>query len=125
LLGTVVAFLAGLVLFPLLLPWLPTTDFSTKGFILGGTVALPFALSISWHNPEAAWWWQGGWALACLLAMPSVTAYLALNFTGATPFTSKSGVRREILAYVPIMAYTFGTGIVLITALSLIRVLGG
>jgi len=42
--GPVVAILAGVVLFPILLPWIPTRNFSTKGFILGGLVALPFAL---------------------------------------------------------------------------------
>ncbi|MGD2143248.1 MAG: mercury methylation corrinoid protein HgcA, partial [Anaerolineae bacterium] len=36
------AVLAGVILFPILLPWLPTHDFSSKGFILGGGVAFPF-----------------------------------------------------------------------------------
>ncbi len=43
-LAAVAAVLAGTVLFPILLPFIPTHDFSTKGFILGGVVALPFAL---------------------------------------------------------------------------------
>ncbi|MBI2288286.1 MAG: carbon monoxide dehydrogenase, partial [Chloroflexi bacterium] len=38
--GVVSAILAGVILFPVLLPWLPTRDFSTKGFILGAVVAL-------------------------------------------------------------------------------------
>jgi len=59
------------------------------------------------------------------LAMPAVTAYLALNFTGSTPFTSKTGVKREIFAYTPIMAVMFGIGIVLAIAFTLIRGWGG
>ena len=118
--GAVVAILAGVVLFPILLPWLPTRDFSSKGFILGGLVALPFALAIFLGNPGATWWRQVGGALTYLLALPPATAYLALNFTGSTTFTSRSGVRREIFTYVPIMAWMFGTGIVLIIVLSLI-----
>jgi uncharacterized membrane protein len=118
--GAVVAILAGVVLFPILLPWLPTRDFSSKGFILGGLVALPFALVIFLGNPGATWWRQVGGALTYLLALPPVTAYLALNFTGSTTFTSRSGVRREIFTYVPIMAWMLGTGIVLIIVLSLI-----
>jgi hypothetical protein len=114
------AILAGVVLFPILLPWLPTRDFSSKGFILGGLVALPFALAIFLANPDATWWRQVGGALTYLLPLPSVTAYLALNFTGSTTFTSRSGVRREIFTYVPIMAWMFGIGIVLTIALSLV-----
>lgn len=123
--AAVAAILAGVVLFPILLPWLPTPDFSVKGFILGGAVALPFVLTILMRNPEAAWWLRVGEGLIFPLAMPPVTAYLALNFTGSTPFTSKTGVRREIFAYTPIMAILFGIGIALATALILIRGWGG
>jgi hypothetical protein len=111
--AVVAAILAGTVLFPILLPWLPTREFSTKGFILGGAVALPFALAVCLRDPGAAWWLRVGGALTVLLPLPPVTAYLALNFTGSTTFTSRSGVRREIFTYVPIMAWVFGIGIVL------------
>jgi hypothetical protein len=104
---------AGVVLFPILLPWLPTPNLSTKGFILGGLVALPFALAVFFKHTGWAWWLQVGYALEFLLAMPAVTAYLALNFTGSTTFTSRSGVRREMFTYIPAMAWTFGAGILL------------
>lgn len=123
--AAVVAILAGVVLFPILLPWIPTPNFSTKGFILGAVVVLPFVLAKLLGNPDAALWQRAGWALTSLLALPPVTAFLALNFTGSTPFTSKSGVKREIFAYIPIMAWMFGGGVVLIVALTLTRVLGG
>jgi hypothetical protein len=123
--GAVAAILAGVVAFPILLPWLPTRDFSSKGFILGGAVALPCALAVFLGNPQAALWRQIGGVLSYLLALPPVTAYLALNFTGSTTFTSRSGVKREIFTYVPIMAWMFGAGIVLAIALPLIRLLGG
>jgi len=123
--GAVAAILAGVVLFPILLPWLPTHDFSSKGFILGGAVALPFALSTFWRNPDATWWLRAGGALTYLLPLPPVTAFLALNFTGSTTFTSRSGVRREIFTYVPAMAWMFGIGIVLTIVLVLARVWGG
>ena len=123
--AAVAAILAGVILFPILLPWLPTPEFSVKGFILGGMVALPFVLTILMGNPAVAWWLRVGEGLIFPLAMPPVTAYLALNFTGSTPFTSKTGVRREIFAYTPIMAILFGIGIALATALILIRGWGG
>jgi hypothetical protein len=119
-LAVLIAILAGVVLFPILLPWLPTQDFSSKGFILGGVVALPFALTTFLLNLDIVWWLRAGGALTFLLLLPPITAYLALNFTGSTTFTSRSGVRCEIFTYVPIMAWMFGIGIVLTIVLALI-----
>ncbi len=119
----IAAILAGVVLFPLLLPWLPTHNFSTKGWILGVITALPFALQALFHGPELTWI-NGGWALAALLVMPALTAFLALNFTGATTFTSRTGVRREIFRYIPAMAWSFGVGLVLMVGLSILK-MGG
>jgi hypothetical protein len=112
-LAAVACILAGSALFPLLLPWIPTHNFSTKGFILGGLVALPFAVSVFFRHSDWSWWRQALQALEFLLAMPAVTAFLALNFTGSTTFTSRSGVQREIFAYIPAMAWTFGSGLLL------------
>ena len=123
--AAVAAILAGAVLFPIMLPWLPTSDFSVKGFVLGGLVAVPFDVRVLLGGADAALWSRAVWALIFLLAMPPVTAYLALNFTGSTPFTSKSGVRREIFAYTRVMAVAFGTGIVLAIVVILIRGMGG
>ena len=121
----IAATLAGVLLFPVLLPWLPTHDFSSKGLILGGVVALPFALAVLLRNPSAAWWARAAWAVAYLLCLPPVTAYLALMFTGATTFTSRTGVRREIFRYIPVMAWLFGPGILLTIALALLPAFGG
>jgi hypothetical protein len=123
--AAVAAILAGAVLFPIMLPWLPTPDFSVKGLILGGLVALPFILRLLLGGADGVWWSRALWALIFGLAMPPVTAYLALNFTGSTPFTSKSGVRREMFAYIPVMALAFGTGIVLTIVVILVYGMGG
>lgn len=112
-LGGIASILAGVALFPMLLPWLPTHDFSSKGLILGFVVALPFAAATYFGRspePELA---RVALSLACLLSLPAVTAYLALNFTGATTFTSRSGVQREIRSYIPPIAGLFAVGIVL------------
>jgi hypothetical protein len=118
------AILAGTVLFPILLPWLPTHNFSTKGFILGGLLGLPFALIALLGSPQVAWWLRAGWALSDLLVMTSVTAFVALNFTGSTPFTSRSGVRKEIFTYAPAMAWMFGAGLLLTAASILLKRFG-
>jgi hypothetical protein len=120
-LAALVAVLTGNVLFPILLPWIPTHNFSTKGYLLGLLTALPFALSVLVRHPDWIWWKQVGQALEFLLAMPAVTAFVALNFTGSTTFTSRSGVKREMFAYIPAMAWTFGTGILLAIVFIFIR----
>ncbi len=122
-LAAITAVVAGTVLFPALLPFLPTEDFSTKGLFLGVLVALPFAgyggthASLSpWANLLAA--------IIPLLTMPVVTAYLALNFTGCTPYTSRSGVRTEIFRYIPAMVIMAGSGIALTLLVSILWFLG-
>ena len=111
--GPAAAILAGTVLFPMLLPWIPTHNFSTKGFILGALVALPFAIAAFLKDSGLALWIRTAWALVYALLIPSITAFLALNFTGSTTFTSRSGVKREMFTYIPMMAWMFGVGLLL------------
>lgn len=103
--------LAGVVLFPILLPWLPTPNFSTKGFILGGIVALIYGifniLSNNYDSPILLILTT----LVIILVIPAVTAFLSLNFTGATTFTSRSGVKKEIYTFFPKMVWMFTSGI--------------
>jgi hypothetical protein len=123
-LAVAVAVLAGITLFPILLPWIPTADFSSKGFLLGFLLMLPFAAA-AWLGPPAPAGWQNvAGSLVYLLTLPPVTAFLALNFTGSTTLTSRSGVRAEIYAYIPWMAGLFGVGVMLFVVLLLARVLG-
>ncbi len=117
-LGALAAVFAGSALFPILLPWLPTRDFSSKGLLLGGVVAAPFAWLAQRRSPNQ----KGqriGWSLAYLLGLPPVTAFLALNFTGATPFTSQTSVKREMFQYIRVMAGMFGAGVLLAFGLQL------
>jgi hypothetical protein len=120
----VAAVIAGTVLFPALLPVIPTKDFSTKGFILGFLVALPFAYASAVAPGVPAWAAAAG-AAAALAIMPAVTAYLALNFTGSTPFTSRTGVKKEIFRYVPVMAGMTVLGSLAALVLAIGRFLGG
>jgi hypothetical protein len=100
------AILAGAVLTPLLLPWVPGRAFSVKGLSLGALFAAVVA-ACSW----------GGWItkvegleiLAWVLLIPALSAYLAMNFTGASTYTSLSGVRKEMRWALPL---EIGAGIV-------------
>jgi hypothetical protein len=121
--AVIMAVLSGVVMFPILLPWLPTKDFSSKGFILGLLVALPFALGIYLSNQDLSLWLRIAYALTVMFLMPPVTAYISLNFTGATPFTSRSGVKREIFRYIPIIAGSLVFGTILYITLMLIHYL--
>jgi len=100
-----VAIISGAVLTPLLLPWLPGRAFSLKGAIVGFLAALAL-FSSSWGN----WTAVGGRLeiLSWLLLIPAVSAFLAMSFTGASTYTSLSGVRKEMRWALPLQ---IGAGI--------------
>ncbi len=89
--------LAGAVATPMLLPWLPGRAFSVKGGLAGGVLAACVAM---WTRPYL----DVPAALALLLAMTVVSSFVAMNFTGATPFTSPSGVEKEMRRALPVQA---------------------
>jgi acetyl-CoA decarbonylase/synthase complex subunit gamma len=87
------AVLGGTILLPLLLPWLPGRAFAAKGLWLGAAIALLILAPRGFGGPL----WAGRLeTLAWLLVIPAVTAYLAMNFTGCSTYTSPSGVNREM-----------------------------
>ena len=88
-----------IVLVPALLPWLPGRAFAFKGFSLG-LALLPCVVYCQWFVPAMF----GNWPtmLAWCLAIPTVTSFLAMNFTGVSTYTSLSGVRREMVVAVPL-----------------------
>jgi hypothetical protein len=122
-LATIAAVVTGTILFPTFLTVIPTKDFSTKGLILGGIVAVPFVVAF-YQSPALPGWAAVAGAIIPLLIMPAVTAYLALNFTGSTTFTSRTGVRKEIFRYVPVMALMAGVGVILGIVLAVSRFIG-
>ncbi|WP_094228743.1 mercury methylation corrinoid protein HgcA [Methanolobus psychrotolerans] len=121
-LAAITTVLTGTVFFPILLPFLPTHDFSTKGLILGEIVAIPFAISFA-ADSAMPLWTTVLTALVPLLLIPAVTAYLALNFTGCTTFTSRTGVKKEIFRYIPAMALMAGSGLLITVLLGIIKIM--
>jgi hypothetical protein len=119
-LAAITTVLTGTVIFPVLLPIIPTHDFSTKGLILGGMATIPFLISFAIDSAMPLWE-NVLRSLALLLIMSAVTAYLALNFTGCTTFTSRTGVKKEIYRYVPVMALMAGSGFLLMIILVVIQ----
>ena len=99
------AILAGAVLTPLLLPWLPGRAFSFKGMVLGILAALAFILFRG--NGWETWAGRLETATWCFV-IPAISAFLAMNFTGTSTYTSLSGVRKEMRRAVPLQ---IGAGI--------------
>ena len=87
------AIVGGAVIHPLLLPYLPGRAFSAKGLALGAVVAV---MMLSLQGYDLSMWTGRLGILAWLLIIPAVTAYLAMNFTGASTYTSPSGVNKEM-----------------------------
>jgi hypothetical protein len=123
--GFLSAVIAGTVIFPVLLPYLPTADFSTKGLALGIFVAAPFAARAFISSSTGTPMLIGITAvIAILFTLPVITAYLALNFTGCTPYTSRTGVKLEISRYIPFMAGFAGIGAACAVLIGLTKFLG-
>ncbi|NTW36304.1 MAG: acetyl-CoA synthase subunit gamma, partial [Syntrophobacteraceae bacterium] len=87
------AIFSGSVLTPILLPWIPGRAFSTKGLILGlmNALAVLALIGRGWET-----WAHRLEYLAVFLLILSTVCYLSMNFTGASTFTSLSGVRKEM-----------------------------
>jgi hypothetical protein len=124
-LASIISIIAGVIIFPILLPFLPTKDFTTKGFILGLIAAIIMALldALIVNKARETWWLLLN-ALGYLLIWPPVTGFIALNFTGASTFTSRSGVRCEMSIYLRGLLVLFILGLILTVTLNLIRILG-
>ena len=115
--------LAAVVLFPILLPWLPFHDFSIKGFLLGLILMLPFLAQV-WMDQTRPPWVNVLHSVPLVLGYPVVTAFIALNFTGSSTFTSRTGVKKEIFAYIPVMGWFFGISVAVTIGLAIWKVLG-
>lgn len=87
--------LAGAVLVPFFLPWLPGRAFALKGVWCGLAVALAgcacFALRLGVLD-----------RIALVCGITTVASWCAMHFTGASTFTSPSGVEKEMRRAIPL-----------------------
>lgn len=103
------AIFTGTVITPVLLPFIPGRAFSFKGWLLGMLVTFCMI-------------WLNGWfslnslllAVGYLLVLPSYSAFLAMNFTGSSTYTSFSGVIKEMKAALPPVITTMALGCILL-----------
>jgi hypothetical protein len=109
--GYIGSLLAGCVLVPLLLPWIPGRAFAWKGWTIGILWAVCVNILNGWpDNPEYSF----ARALAYVLILPAISAFCAMNFTGASTYTSLSGVLKEMRIAVPAIIINIAAGIALI-----------
>jgi len=105
-LNIILAYLSGLVMMPLLLPYIPFRSFAVKGFITG--LALSIVL-LSIHMLGNNYFEIISW----FLIITSVSSFLGMNFTGSSTFTSLSGVKKEMKIAIPIQIGFSALGIIL------------
>ncbi len=95
---------------PAFLPWLPGRALSWKGMVIGLLLAVVLIIvgvipstQIAGRLETAAW----------VLLMPAIGAFMAMNYTGTTTYTSLSGVKKEMRFAVPaqIVFATLGFGL--------------
>ncbi len=109
----IASILAGAVVTPLLLPWLPGRAFSMKGLSVGlALAALHGAIWLSLTAARTNHLEIGGW----MLSGSALAAFLAMNFTGASTFTSLSGVKKEMHFALPLEIVGALIGLVMIIA---------
>jgi hypothetical protein len=87
-----------IILGPALLPWLPGRPFSLKGLCVGLGLLAAF-LAVGWFGPAIYQNWPT--TLAWCLLVPSAASFLVTGFTGASTYTSLSGVVRETKIALP------------------------
>jgi hypothetical protein len=88
------AYVAGCVITPAFLPWIPFRRFSLKGLLTGWLLAVPLTFwgTLGTNAPEMISW---------LLMIGGLSSFMAMNFTGSTTFTSLSGVKKEMKTAFP------------------------
>jgi hypothetical protein len=92
--GVVLAgFLTGVFIVPAFLRQIPVRAFAAKGLIAGALMGLLLAAILGRAWPEKA---------AALMACAAFASWFSMHYTGSTPFTSLSGVDREMRRYMPV-----------------------
>ncbi|HSA05661.1 MAG TPA: mercury methylation corrinoid protein HgcA [Candidatus Gastranaerophilales bacterium] len=97
------ALIAGCVLTPVLLPWIPGRAFAFKGWLLGLIMASLFLPGENLLHD-----------LGYLLVFPAMSAFYAMNFTGASTYTSFSGVIKEMQYAVPSIILSICVGVIIL-----------
>jgi hypothetical protein len=110
LLAGFLAILAGAFLTPTLLPFVPFRSFAIKGWLVGmAVIALSHVTGAIQVHSALLW-------VIIYLLFPLLASYIALQFTGSTPFTGISGVQKELKIGLPLYIAGAGLSTILVIA---------
>lgn len=98
-------YLAGCVLTPVLLPYIPFRRFAVKGLVL----ALPVACLLAANHMLGSNLLE---IFSWFLMIGSLSSFMAMNFTGSSTFTSLSGVQKEMKIMFPVQLVMAGAGLI-------------
>jgi hypothetical protein len=98
------AILIGCLFVPALLPWIPGPSLAFKGWLACIVATIIYTLFNGNQQTEN---------LVYLLILPAISSFLSLNYTGATTYTSLSGVKKEMRFAMPLIGFALVSGIVL------------
>jgi hypothetical protein len=102
-----IAYISGVVVTPMLLPWIPARRFSLKGFYTGTTIFIVLVILKYAGNR-----WSE--ILAWFFIITSISSFMAMNFTGSTTFTSLSGVKKEMKISLPLQIGFAAAGVLIL-----------
>ncbi|UCE67993.1 MAG: acetyl-CoA synthase subunit gamma [Candidatus Zixiibacteriota bacterium] len=103
----VIAYLAGMILPQLLLPYIPGRSFSAKGGWIGAVTAVLAGWFLFENQIINSYFGLTSW----LFIIPAITSFIFMNFTGVSTYTSLSGVIKEMKTAVPIQIAFAAIGI--------------
>lgn len=102
------AYVTGIVITPLFLPYIPVRMFAFKGLISGIILGLFLFVFSMMGNTILE-------ILSWFLLLSGISSFMAMNFTGASTFTSLTGVKKEMRTFVPIQISFAGFGLIMLT----------
>ncbi len=105
-LNVFLAYLSGIAITPMFLPYIPARLFSLKGFYIGSLVfIILLLLNLTGSNLFETISW--------FLIITAISSFLAMNFTGSSTYTSLSGVKKEMKFSLPVQIGSAVIGITL------------
>jgi hypothetical protein len=100
------AYISGIVITPIFLPYIPGRRFSLKGFY-AGVLAFLILLFFRFAGESPVE------MLSWFFVITTISSFLAMNFTGSSTYTSLSGVKKEMKLSVPLQIGFALSGIIL------------
>lgn len=104
--NSLLSYFSGIVVTPVLLPYLPGRFFSVKGAISGSFIFLILLILNFTRNSSLE-------KISWFFIITAISSFTAMNFTGSSTFTSLSGVKKEMKISLPFQIGSAVVGLIL------------